>query len=387
VLAAETLIPPAGGAERFWLELAESLAKRHRVRAFAFDAGEADGSVPAGVEWIGLEAPAHGADWSARRLRRRALADALSDALTRRRADVVAGQLHAGPAAVTAARAVGAASILFVPGYEAVCHWAFGVRSACRPETRCRGCPRALALGTREREARWAERDAQDEALAAASELVAPSRPMADTVERACGRRPHVVAPVGRAPHPVTPDRDGHIATLASFWTVDKGVELLAPIARLVPDRPVVVQVPPPGLRADVRAELEALPNAILRPPPGTIEDVLDGAALLLVPSQIEETFGRVAFEGMAAGVPVLASDVGGMRETVPAVQRVSPHTDPPAWAAAIRRQLRPERWGAAQSAGREAAERVLGTRPLDQAERIMRAAAARRSAAAPSSV
>ena len=355
------------------------------MRAFAFNAGEVDGTVPAGVEWIGLEPPAHGPDWSARRLRRQALADALADAFTRRRPDVVAGQLHAGPAAVTAARAAGAASVLFVPGYEAVCHWAFGARSACRPETRCRGCPRVLALEARERGARWAERDAQDEALAAASELVAPSRAMAETVERACGRRPHVVAPVARRPGSVKADREGHLAAIASFWTVDKGVELLAPIARLVPDRGVVVHLPPQGLRADVRAELEALPNVVVRPAPRTIEDVLHGAALLLVPSQIAETFGRVAFEGMAAGVPVLASDVGGMRETVPDDQRVSPHTDPLAWAAAIRRQLRPPRWDAARAAGREAADRVLATRPLDEAERIMRTAAARPDAASAS--
>ncbi|MDQ3936754.1 MAG: hypothetical protein M3340_19215, partial [Actinomycetota bacterium] len=55
VFAAETLIPPAGGAERFWLELAAGLAKRHRVRAFAFATPAAApppaAAAPGGLEW------------------------------------------------------------------------------------------------------------------------------------------------------------------------------------------------------------------------------------------------------------------------------------------------------------------------------------------------
>jgi len=375
VFAAESLAPPTGGAERFWLELAAGLAPRHRVRAFGFGSAARD-AVPAGVEWTPLETPAEGPSWTARAARREALRRALVRALELRPANVVAGQLHAGPAAVDAARAAGAAGALFVPGYEAPCHWAFGARSACRPESRCRECPRALGLDDGERAAKWAERDAQDEALANAALLIAPSETMAEACERACRRRPHVVPPVTAGPRPAAADVSGHVAAMASFWTVDKGVQLLAPIARRVGDRHVVVQVPPAGLPPEAAAELAALPNVTLRPAPGEIDDVLDGAALLLVPSQLDEPFGRVAFEGLAAGVPTLASDGGGLRETVPPGQRVAPRDDPDAWAKAIRAHLDPDRWAAARADGLTAARRVLATQPVARVESLFAAAA-----------
>src|SRR5438093_1520678 len=36
LFAAESLAPPAGGAERFWVEIMDRLARRHRVRALTF---------------------------------------------------------------------------------------------------------------------------------------------------------------------------------------------------------------------------------------------------------------------------------------------------------------------------------------------------------------
>lgn len=381
-------MPPAGGAERYWLELTGALAARHRVRVLGFgQPGDPEDGVPPGVEWTRLDPAARGSRWSAREARREALREALVALSGERRPDVIAGQLHAGPAAVTAARAVGAASVLFVPGYEAICHWAFGAGSDCRPATRCRGCPRPLALDPGERAAKWRERDAQDDALATASELIAPSEAMAETVALACGRRPHVAAPVAGAPAPVSPDRAGHLAAIASYWTAEKGVDLLAPLAHAVPERRFVIQLPPAGLPQRVEAALAAAPNVSLRRSPGTIEEVLEGAALLLVPSQADETFGRVAFEGLAAGVPVLASDAGGMREFVPVDQRVAPRDDLHAWRAAIRRQLEPDRWAEAQLAGLAAARRVLSARPLERAEQVLCAAAQRADGAAPARV
>jgi D-inositol-3-phosphate glycosyltransferase len=121
-----------------------------------------------------------------------------------------------------------------------------------------------------------------------------------------------------------------------------------------------------------------------LRLAAGEISDVLDGAAALIVPSQLDEPFGRVAFEGLAAGVPTLASDAGGLRETVPAGQRVAPRDDPGAWAAAIRRLEDPRVWRRARDAGMAAAGRVLAGRSLERIEdAFLVAARDRRSAAA----
>lgn len=38
---------------------------------------------------------------------------------------------------------------------------------------------------------------------------------------------------------------------------------------------------------------------------------------ILLVPSQWEEAFGRVAIEGMVNSIPVIGSDVGGLKESI----------------------------------------------------------------------
>jgi glycosyltransferase involved in cell wall biosynthesis len=100
------------------------------------------------------------------------------------------------------------------------------------------------------------------------------------------------------------------------------------------------------------------------------IGELLDGAALLLVPSQLPEPFGRVAFEGLAAGVPTLASATGGLPEFVPAPQLVRPPQDPDAWARAARELEQPGAWRAACERGPAAAAAVL---ELDSAGRIER--------------
>jgi glycosyltransferase involved in cell wall biosynthesis len=61
------------------------------------------------------------------------------------------------------------------------------------------------------------------------------------------------------------------------------------------------------------------------------------GAAAVLVPSRAEEsTCPYVALDALAAGVPVLASDHGGMREHLPPEARLPP-ADVGAWASVLR--------------------------------------------------
>jgi glycosyltransferase involved in cell wall biosynthesis len=50
---------------------------------------------------------------------------------------------------------------------------------------------------------------------------------------------------------------------------------------------------------------------------PGTVQRYYPLGDLLVVPSEFEEPFGMVAIEGMAAGVPVLATRRGGLPEFV----------------------------------------------------------------------
>lgn len=214
-------------------------------------------------------------------------------------------------------------------------------------------------------------------ALRDAAALVAPSHAVADAAEAACGRRPEVIAPVVTAPAPVAADRDGPVLAVSSLWTRDKGVGLLGPIARhLAPHRRLVIQFGDGGQHEPPPPELARLANVELRTAPAEIGELLTGAAALVVPSQLPEPWSRLAFEGMAAGVPTLASDTGGLREFVPVEQRVSPHSDPGAWAAALNRVLDAGEWEAARKRGKAAAAAVLATRPAERAVAAVEAAA-----------
>lgn len=67
---------------------------------------------------------------------------------------------------------------------------------------------------------------------------------------------------------------------------------------------------------------------------------LIRGARAVVVPSSWEEPFGRVAIEAYAAGVPVLASRVGGLADIVAdgISGKLLPPSDPKAWTAAAER-------------------------------------------------
>ncbi len=71
------------------------------------------------------------------------------------------------------------------------------------------------------------------------------------------------------------------------------------------------------------------------------VPEILGVIDVLVVPSR-EESFGLVALEGLAAGVPTIASEVAGLREILEGVDSVKfvPPDDPEALAAALRREL-----------------------------------------------
>jgi glycosyltransferase involved in cell wall biosynthesis len=74
--------------------------------------------------------------------------------------------------------------------------------------------------------------------------------------------------------------------------------------------------------------------NSAIRPE--EVPRFLSGIDVLAVPSQCMETGPLVALEALAAGVPVLGSDLGGLRELVVDGTNgllVAPHDDPSTWA------------------------------------------------------
>jgi D-inositol-3-phosphate glycosyltransferase len=99
------------------------------------------------------------------------------------------------------------------------------------------------------------------------------------------------------------------------------------------------------------------------------------GSAAVLVPSH-SETYGLVALEGSASGVPVVAAAAGGLREAVVDGETgvVLESRDPAVWAAEIQRVLtEPDYAAALSAAGREHAERLSWERSAAGLEQVYR--------------
>ena len=394
LFAAEHLLPARGGAERYALELLGALAQRgHDVRAVwlaertplgsheheAAGAGPAHPSagraragseggsalthLPPGVTGSPHRAPLAGGYWAHKAARRDAVRDAVA---AEGPFDVLITQLHAAPGAIEAA--AGTPSVLLLPSYEALCKYAFDAGSSCAPACDCVRCPRARALPDAEAALLRAGRTAHERSLAEAAALLAPSQAVASAVERWCGRRPQVALPVADAPEAARARATGHVLLAAGSWSPNKGRDLLGPLATALGDRELVVT--PAGLEDEERRAIGAAGNVWFMDAP--IERLLDGAAVCLVPSRWDEPFGRVAFEAQAAGVPVLATAVGGLVETVPEAMLLGAGADAEAWAAAVRALEPPEAWQAAHRAALAASGDVLATRPLERAVKVV---------------
>lgn len=106
-----------------------------------------------------------------------------------------------------------------------------------------------------------------------------------------------------------------------------KGLSILLGLADARPELPFLA-VPTWGTTAADRVELARRPNIELVAPVDDITDLLRRTRVLLMPSLWDETFGYTAVEAMLHGVPVLASDTGGLAEAklgVPYLLPVNP--------------------------------------------------------------
>ncbi len=402
LFAAERLLPARGGAERFALELLGALAERgHDVRAVwladgggeepepvtpragrmpsagrvpagrrAAEGGASLARLPAGVAARPARAPIAGGYWADKAARRGAVAAAVAAEVAADRPDVVVTQLHAAPGALEAAP--GVASVLLLPSYESLCKYAFDAGSSCGAMRDCVRCPRARALPEGEAAHLRASRRAHGAALAAATELLAPSAAVANAVQAWCGRRPQVAAWVAATPEPARARAGGHVLLAAAQWSANKGADLLAPLVGRLSDRDVVVT--PAGLGADERRAIGAAGNVWFMA--SSIQRLLEGASVCLVPSRWPEPFGRVAFEAQAAGVPVLASAAGGLVEFVPEQALLPVDATADAWASAVRALEDREAWVAARGRALVAASAILGARPLERAAALVERAA-----------
>ena len=124
----------------------------------------------------------------------------------------------------------------------------------------------------------------------------------------------------------------------------EKGVEKAIDIAANMPDREFIFLMAWP-LNTDQRGRLDRglknVKNVSLIPATADMRSVYARSSLLLVPSQWEEGYGRVASEAQLAGIPVVGSNRGGLPEAIGAGGEIVSYDAPTErWVDAIEKVL-----------------------------------------------
>jgi glycosyltransferase involved in cell wall biosynthesis len=145
--------------------------------------------------------------------------------------------------------------------------------------------------------------------------IVAIGRHMADYIERATGRVPAVIHPpiYGAGPFADYGASEGGLVTMINPCAV-KGISIFLDLAARMPQVEFGC-VSGWGTTTEDRRALERLPNIRILPSAPNIDDVLARTRVLLMPSLWYEGFGLIVMESMLRGIPVVASNSGGLVE------------------------------------------------------------------------
>lgn len=241
--------------------------------------------------------------------------------------------------------------------------------------------------------------------VARSAGIVAIGHHMAEYIERALGRTPAVIHPpiYGRGPFANYANFDRGLIAMINPCAV-KGLSIFLQVVQQQTGREFGV-VPGWGTTAEDRRALERLPNVRFLPNARKIDDVLAQTRLLLMPSLWYEGFGLIVMESMLRGIPVVASDSGGLKEAkqgtgyvipVRTIERylpvfdehampkpVVPENDPSPWVEAISALLSDRAaYQRESAASRETAHRFVSSLNAGDLERFL--LALRPSAAAP---
>lgn len=163
-----------------------------------------------------------------------------------------------------------------------------------------------------------------------------------------------------------------------------KGVDLAIALARACPDIPfdfVESWTLSDDQRSALRQSIAGLHNVTLHARTDDMREHYGRARVVLVPSRWEETWGRIASEAHYSGIPVLATQIGGLSEAVgPGGLLLPAQAGPSEWTAALRSLwddltlYRTLSEAAMRYAERPQLDRA---RQIDQMEEILAAAAA----------
>jgi glycosyltransferase involved in cell wall biosynthesis len=127
----------------------------------------------------------------------------------------------------------------------------------------------------------------------------------------------------GEGPFPLRADFSQGSITMINPC-VEKGLDIFLALAAKFPHLEFMA-VPTWGAGEDVIRQLQAVPNVRVRPAVDDIDEILRDTRVLLAPSLWPETFGYVIVEAMLRGIPVIASDSGGIPEAKLGVDYVIP--------------------------------------------------------------
>jgi glycosyltransferase involved in cell wall biosynthesis len=191
------------------------------------------------------------------------------------------------------------------------------------------------------------------------------------------GRRPSHVVPLGidldrfASGRPALP-KDGPLVGNVARLAPQKDQATLIEAARLVPQARFAI-VGDGELRAELERRAAGLP-IVFTGARDDVPDLLASFDVFAFPS-LYEGLGLAVVEAQAAGVPVVATPVGGIRETVVDGETglLVPARDPEALAAAIRRLLddRPLARRLADEARRRVLERFSEQRMIEETLRL----------------
>lgn len=187
-----------------------------------------------------------------------------------------------------------------------------------------------------------------------AARVIVIGKHMAGYVETHLGRKAEVVHPpiYGAGPWPDLARFGEGLVTMINPSAI-KGLPIFLEVARRMPHVRFGA-LPGWGTTAADRRALEALPNVTLLPNRRDIEDILRETRILLMPSLWYEGFGLIVMEAMLRGIPVVASDSGGLVEAkagtgyvipVRPIERYEPVYDERAMPRAVVPEQNPEPW------------------------------------------
>jgi glycosyltransferase involved in cell wall biosynthesis len=145
--------------------------------------------------------------------------------------------------------------------------------------------------------------------------IVAIGNHMRGYIERALKRPAAVIHPpiYGDGPFPNLACAESGMVAMINPCAV-KGISIFAEVAGSLPEVEFGA-VPGWGTTADDLRALDRFPNVRKLPNAVSIDELLRGVRVLLMPSLWYEGFGLIVMEAMLRGIPVVSSDSGGLLE------------------------------------------------------------------------